>query len=338
MNFSNSSLNRGERSLTLLPQLATEISWRLRKPAFARAASAVDWSAAKSFTARKNTRQEEKSVSQELGERGAVHRQRGEDVLRLLTKVVVHDSGRRTDFARARVRRARDGAETWTSLPILNGRLTCSKRRRGRDDSRNRSSPSRRRGRFVFVVAARGWWTRHTATRDATERRERASSARAPGPGPPPQPSSSVSRRRPFPVESERFSSRPRRRHGDRRARVPPPARFTARVDLPELSAAIEAESGATLTEFPSALVAHAVDQSRLAGNRAFASGLHREAARLYTQAIAGAPDDRALHANRSAANLPSATSIAALRDAARRVAIDPNWPKAHYRLSAARR
>ena len=49
--------------MTLLPQLATEISWRLRKPAFARAASAVDWSAAKSFTARKNTRQEEKSVS-----------------------------------------------------------------------------------------------------------------------------------------------------------------------------------------------------------------------------------------------------------------------------------
>ena len=85
MNFSNSSLNRGERSLTLLPQLATEISWRLRKPAFARAASAVDWSAAKSFTARK-TRARRKVRVQELGERGAVHRQRGEDVLRLLTK------------------------------------------------------------------------------------------------------------------------------------------------------------------------------------------------------------------------------------------------------------
>ena len=120
------------------------------------------------------------------------------------------------------------------------------------------------------------------------------------------------------------------------RASRPPPDSPLGSDLPPELSAAIEAESGATLTEFPSALVAHAVDQSRLAGNRAFASGLHREAARLYTQAIAGAPDDRALHANRSAANLALGDVDAALRDAARAVAIDPNWPKAHYRLGRA--
>ena len=121
----------------------------------------------------------------------------------------------------------------------------------------------------------------------------------------------------------------------DRAPRPPPDPPLGS--DLPpDLFAAIEAESGATLSEFPPELVAHAVDQSRRAGNRAFASGLHREAARLYTQAIAGAPHDRALHANRSAANLALGDVDAALRDAARAVAIDPDWPKAHYRLGRA--
>ena len=251
---------RGERSLTLLPQRRRRSRGGFAEARVRRAASA--WTGPMSsilHRTQKHAPGGEVRV-QELGERGAVHRQRGEDVLRLLTKVVVHDSGRRTDFARARVRRARDGAETWTSLPILNGRLTCSKRRRGRDDSRNRSSPSRRRGRFVFVVAARGWWTRHTATRAtrpnvANDRLP----ARAPGPGP----RLNLRRRCPAVVRSRSspkalLVSSSGRRWRPPSARVPPPPDSPLGSDLPpSFPPRSRLSRGDALTEFPSALVAH---------------------------------------------------------------------------------
>ena len=138
-------------------------------------------------------------------------------------------------------------------------------------------------------LAAGGRATRRRARRDRTSRtivfRARAR------PGPPPQPfvvgvppSSVPGRVRAFLVSSETTPWRPPS------ARPAPPDSPLGSDLPPELSAAIEAESGATLTEFPSALVAHAVDQSRLAGNRAFASGLHREAARACTRRPSPAP------------------------------------------------
>ena len=229
--------------------------------------------------------------------------------------------------ARARVRRA-DGAETWTSLPFLNGRLTTETPRRGRFSQPLVSS--RRRGRFVFVVAARGWWTRHTATRAATERRERASSrARAD-----PVPRLNLRRRCPAVVRSRSSPSVSRLVRDDAMAtagaRPPRPIHRSGRTS-PELSAAIEAESGATLTEFPSALVAHAVDQSRLAGNRAFASGLHPKP-RLYRPSPAPPTTARSTP-TAAPPTSPRRRRRRASRRRARAVAIDPNWPKAHYRL-----
>ena len=109
-------------------------------------------------------------------------------------------------------------------------------------------------------------------------------------------------------------------------ARVGPP---------PDLSAAIEAESGATLSEFPPS--SSRTPSTSLAA-RAIAPSPPASIAkpRACTRRPSRRPHDRALHANRSAANLALGDIDAALRDAARAVAIDPNWPKAHYRLGRA--
>ena len=63
--------------------------------------------------------------------------------------------------------------------------------------------------------------------------------------------------------------------------------------------------------------MAFAVERSKKAGNDAFVSGHHREAVRLYTQAIAGDPTDKALFSNRSAASLALGHHDDALADAA---------------------
>ena len=108
-------------------------------------------------------------------------------------------------------------------------------------------------------------------------------------------------------------------------------------ADLPpEVLAAVEANAGMSLSDVPPELLAFAVERSKKAGNEAFVSGNHREAVRLYTQAIAGDPKDRALFSNRSAANLALGYNDDALSDAVRCVAIDSSWPKAHYRLGVA--
>jgi len=87
------------------------------------------------------------------------------------------------------------------------------------------------------------------------------------------------------------------------------PAAATAKAKLgdelpPEMLAAVEAEAGISVSDIPPELLAFAVEKSKKAGNDAFTSGNNREAARLYTQAIAGDPNDKALFSNRSAACL----------------------------------
>ena len=63
MNFSNSSLNRGERSLTLFPHADTEMSCFPRKLVAFSSPSAVVGSADASLTNRKNMRQSAKSLA-----------------------------------------------------------------------------------------------------------------------------------------------------------------------------------------------------------------------------------------------------------------------------------
>lgn len=60
------------------------------------------------------------------------------------------------------------------------------------------------------------------------------------------------------------------------------------------------------------------------------------EAAKLYTQALAGAPEDGTLHGNRSAAHLALGLLDDAAWDARRAVSLRPDWPKAYYRLGCA--
>lgn len=56
------------------------------------------------------------------------------------------------------------------------------------------------------------------------------------------------------------------------------------------------------------------------------------EAIRLYTQAIAGAPKDAELLANRSIAHLSANNREEALQDAVDALKLRPDWAKAHYR------
>jgi len=60
------------------------------------------------------------------------------------------------------------------------------------------------------------------------------------------------------------------------------------------------------------------------------------EAARLYTQAIAGAQQDATLFCNRSAAHLALGLYEAAAWDAHKACSLRPDWAKAHYRLGCA--
>lgn len=57
---------------------------------------------------------------------------------------------------------------------------------------------------------------------------------------------------------------------------------------------------------------------------------------KLYTQALAGAPEDGTLHCNRSAAHLALGLLDDAAWDARRAVSLRPDWPKAYYRLGCA--
>lgn len=56
------------------------------------------------------------------------------------------------------------------------------------------------------------------------------------------------------------------------------------------------------------------------------------EAIRLYTEAIAGAPRDAELLANRSIALLSANNRQEALQDAIDAVRLRPDWAKAHFR------
>ena len=63
----------------------------------------------------------------------------------------------------------------------------------------------------------------------------------------------------------------------------------------------------------------------------------HRsEAVQMYSQALAGAPKDAALYANRSAAYLSLGLYEQAAWDGRKAAALRPGWAKAHYRLGCA--
>ena len=132
-----------------------------------------------------------------------------------------------------------------------------------------------------------------------------------------------------------------------RRANVPVPDTAHSGVPLSGLAAsaaelpadvlaAIEREMRVSVSDVPPELVRHAVAASKKLGNDAFASARFSDAARFYTQALAGAPDDKALRSNRSAAYLALGRTDEAVADAVRCVALDEAWPKAHYRLGKA--
>ena len=106
----------------------------------------------------------------------------------------------------------------------------------------------------------------------------------------------------------------------------------------PEVLAQIEAQSTLKIDDLKARpeLVRFAVDQAKKSGNDAFKSGRMRDAVRLYTSAIAGAPGDAALHGNRSAAKLALGEHEGALMDATRCVELDETWAKGHYRLGCA--
>ena len=106
----------------------------------------------------------------------------------------------------------------------------------------------------------------------------------------------------------------------------------------PEVLAQIEAQSTLKIDDLKARpeLVKFAVDQAKKSGNDAFKSGRMRDAVRLYTSAIAGAPGDAALHGNRSAAKLALGEHEGALMDATRCVELDETWAKGHYRLGCA--
>ena len=108
-------------------------------------------------------------------------------------------------------------------------------------------------------------------------------------------------------------------------------------AELPaDMLAAIEKEMRVSVSDVPPELVRHAVAASKKCGNDAFAAARFSDAARFYTQALAGAPDDKALRSNRSAAYLALGRTNEAVADAVRCVALDAAWPKAHYRLGKA--
>ena len=63
---------------------------------------------------------------------------------------------------------------------------------------------------------------------------------------------------------------------------------------------------------------------------------LFAEAAKLYTQAIAGTPEDATLFSNRSAAHLALGLYEAATLDARKAITLRPDWAKGYYRLGCA--
>jgi len=118
---------------------------------------------------------------------------------------------------------------------------------------------------------------------------------------------------------------------------IPPSGLAASAAELPaDVLAAIEREMRTRVSDVPPELVRHAVAVSKKAGNDAFAAKRFADAARFYTQAIAGAPDDKALRSNRSAAYLALGRTEEAVADGVRCVALDARWPKAHYRLGKA--
>ncbi|KAK9917705.1 hypothetical protein WJX75_007354 [Coccomyxa subellipsoidea] len=98
----------------------------------------------------------------------------------------------------------------------------------------------------------------------------------------------------------------------------------------------IEKFHGVSLRDTPTELLQFVVDQSKSAGNLAFRDHRYQEAVKLYSQAIAGAPKDASLFANRSAAYLMIGAKQEAHNDAAKTTKLKPDWPKGFFRLGMA--
>lgn len=131
----------------------------------------------------------------------------------------------------------------------------------------------------------------------------------------------------------------------------------------------IERFHGVSLRDTPTELLQFVVDQSKSAGNQAFRENRYQgelitvelfarfhitirkyqlstadpsadscyllaEAVKLYSQAIAGAPKDASLFANRSAAYLMIGAKQEAHNDAAKTTKLKPDWPKGFFRYS----
>ena len=108
-------------------------------------------------------------------------------------------------------------------------------------------------------------------------------------------------------------------------------------VASPSTLLALKESTGVDLSAIPLSQKLFIRDQSRTAGNRAFASREFQEAINLYSQAIAADPLDKTLFANRSAAYLAQGRAEEAYQDALKAVKLsEGKWTKAFYRMGCA--
>lgn len=76
--------------------------------------------------------------------------------------------------------------------------------------------------------------------------------------------------------------------------------------------------------------------KSTLSTQNPLPNEINADAVTMYSQAIAGNDKDHTLYSNRSAAYLALGLYDQAVWDAQKAVKLQPDWPKAHYRLGAA--
>jgi tetratricopeptide (TPR) repeat protein len=90
------------------------------------------------------------------------------------------------------------------------------------------------------------------------------------------------------------------------------------------------------LKALPSEQIRAAVAACKDQGNAAFKAKDYERAIEMYTNAIAGDPNDAKLFSNRSACNLALGNAKKAFEDADRCVVLDKEWPKGYYRAGRA--
>jgi L1 cell adhesion molecule like protein len=88
--------------------------------------------------------------------------------------------------------------------------------------------------------------------------------------------------------------------------------------------------------EQPAAAPAPNAEALKTAGNAAFSKGQYDDAVRLFTEAIAVEPENKAFYSNRSAAYLKLMDYDSAIADGAKCVELDPKWGKGYFRQGSA--